>query len=232
MVVRRGSVTFERERKRRTKVEEEGLRHRQGRRRRLESGFQDLDALLQLALAQKRHSQIINGLEERKKEKGSAPGQWSPIAAQSPPARQGWMTTTTTTTHSIVRVVLLDEAAQERAGRVPVPARGREKGGVERFGRLGRVRVRRDGRKMRLGLVELSRLEVHAAERGAQLAVRLRRRRLVLLCGERLQQRRGGRKVLQSVPFDLIRSGSGDGMAGSPRGYSKLLLKTVCRAVP
>ena len=111
-----------------------------------------------------------------------------------------------TTTHSIVRVVLLDEAAQERAGRVPVPARGREKGGVERFRRLGRVRVRRDGRKVRLGLVELSRLEVHAAERGAQLAVRLRgrrrrrrRRRLVLLCGERLQQRRGGRKVLQLI---------------------------------
>ena len=135
----------------------------------------------------------------------------------------------TVTTHSIVRVVLLDEAAQERAGRVPVPARGREERGVERFGRLVRVRVRRDGRKVCLGLVELSRLEVHAAERGAQLAVRLRgrrrrrrrRRRLVmLLCGERLQQRRGGRKVL----IILIRSwGPRDGNgAGSTVLYLDL----------
>ena len=48
---------------------------------------------------------------------------------------------------------------------------------------------------MRLGLVELARLEVHAAQRGAQLAVRVRR--LALLAGEGLQQRGGGRKVLQ-----------------------------------
>lgn len=52
--------------KTRTEIEEERLRHRQGRRRCLQSGFQDLDALFQLALAQKRHSQIIDGLEKMK----------------------------------------------------------------------------------------------------------------------------------------------------------------------
>jgi hypothetical protein len=70
-------------------------------------------------------------------------------------------------THSIIRIILLDEFAQERAGRVPVPTRGREESGVERFGGLGRICVCIcDGGEMRLGLVELSRLEVHATERG------------------------------------------------------------------
>ena len=76
-----------------------------------------------------------------------------------------------TMTHSIVRIVLLDESAQEHVSCFPVPARGREEGSVERFGRFGRVGVCCDGGEVRLGLVELSRLEVDAAERGAQLAV-------------------------------------------------------------
>jgi hypothetical protein len=100
-------------------------------------------------------------------------------------------------THGIVRIVLLDESAQERAGRVPLPPRRRQESGVERFGRLGRGRVCRHGCKVHLGLVELARLEIHAAERGAHLAVRVRR--LVLLRGEGLQQRGGGRKVLTSI---------------------------------
>jgi hypothetical protein len=75
------------------------------------------------------------------------------------------------TTHSIVRIVLLDESIQERASRFPVPTRGCEEGGVERFGRFGRIGVCCDCCEVCLGLVELSRLEVDATERGAQLAV-------------------------------------------------------------
>ena len=159
--------------KTRTEIEEERLRHCQGRRRRLQSGLQDLDALFQLALAQKRHGQIINGLEKKRKfisMRRSRPALSVTIHSNSmlpPPPPMMIMTMT----HSVVRIVLLDKSAQERVSRFPVPARGREEGGVERFGRFGHVGVCCDGGEVRLGLVELSGLEVDAAERGAQLAV-------------------------------------------------------------
>jgi len=54
---------------------------------------------------------------------------------------------------------------------VPLPTCGRHKGGVERFGRFGYIRVRRHDRKVRFGLVDLSRLDIHSAESGTQLAV-------------------------------------------------------------
>jgi len=73
--------------------------------------------------------------------------------------------------YGIVRIVLLYEPAQDLAGRNPVPARGRHKGGVERFGRFGHARVRGHDGKVGFGLVDLSGLEVHPAERRAQLAV-------------------------------------------------------------
>ena len=115
-------------------------------------------------------------------------------------------------THGIVRVVLLDEPTQDLAGRGPVPPRGRDKGVVERLARLGHVRVRRHLRKVRLGSVELPGLEVHPAERGAQLARGRCRRRcrrwgrrwarglllllLLLLGGEGLEERGGGGIIL------------------------------------
>jgi hypothetical protein len=103
-------------------------------------------------------------------------------------------------THRIVRVVLLDEPAQDLTGRGPVPPRGRDKGVVERLARLGYVRVRRHLRKVCLGFVELSGLEVYPAERGAQLARSRCRRRgrlpLLLLGGEGLEERGGGAIIL------------------------------------
>jgi len=74
-------------------------------------------------------------------------------------------------THS---VVFLYEPAQDLAGRVPVPSpiRGRDKGGVERFGRFGHSRGRRHDRKVRFGLVDLSELEIHSSERGIGAAGR------------------------------------------------------------
>jgi len=74
--------------------------------------------------------------------------------------------------YGIVRIVFLYEPAQNIASRDPVPASGRHKGGVERFRRFGHVRVRGHDGKVRVGLVDLSGLEVHSAERRAQLAVR------------------------------------------------------------
>jgi len=74
-------------------------------------------------------------------------------------------------THSIVCIVFLYEPAQDLASRNQVPARGRHKGGVEHFGRFGHARVRGHDGKVGFGLVGLSGLEVHPAERRAQLAV-------------------------------------------------------------
>jgi hypothetical protein len=55
------------ENKVRTKVEKEGLGHRQGRGRRLQSGFQDLNTLFQSSLPEMCNGQIINGLTKKKK---------------------------------------------------------------------------------------------------------------------------------------------------------------------
>ena len=77
-------------------------------------------------------------------------------------------------THGIVRVVFLYELAQDLAGSGPVPARGRHKGGVERFGRSGHARVRGHDGKVGFGLVDLSGLEVHplpSADRSSPLVL-------------------------------------------------------------
>ena len=87
--------------------------------------------------------------------------------------------------YGIVPILFLYEPAQDLPGGVPVPARGRHKGRVERLGRLGHARERRHDGKMCVGLVDLSRLEVHPTKRRAQFAVggggARRRRRLSLL---------------------------------------------------
>ena len=67
--------------------------------------------------------------------------------------------------YNIVRIVFLYEPAQDLAGHDPVPGRRRHKGGVERFGRFGHARVRGHDGKVRFGLVDMSGLEVHSAER-------------------------------------------------------------------
>jgi len=54
---------------------------------------------------------------------------------------------------------------------IPVPTRGCHKRGVGRVGRLGHAHGRRHDRKVRFGLVDLSRLEIQSAERVTRPAI-------------------------------------------------------------
>ena len=110
-------------------------------------------------------------------------------------------------TRSIVRIVLREKLAQDHRGRLPFPARRRQKRRIERLGRLGRAHVRSHSRKVRFGPVELPSLEIHATECSAQLCARRLR---LIPCDERLEQRRGRCKVLFS-PYEPGRRGGEEG---------------------
>ena len=127
-------------------------------------------------MAKKRNGEIINGLRQS-------------IRPSPKQFKDGY------NTRSIVRIVLREKLTQDLGGRDPFPTRGRQECRVERLGRLERaaahvVRSSSDSCKVRFGTVELSRLEVHASERGAQFGARL------LSDDKWLKQRRGRCKVL------------------------------------